>query len=510
MRARFVPPLPVDAGANETVNPMLQEQDSNSEAGDSPEDVERETLIRQMCETLLASDTSDDGSGDGSGGRSPDGSGDGSPDGSGDGSPYGSGDGSPDVTGDGCLDSPSNGSPDGSGYGSGDSVTSRPSSTRSTTCRLPEAPRSLRVYDSDFILLERALLTLYDDQIIPAAFNLRGRLREFGCSSTVKNNFMALYSMFPSLYRIEWVPSQGDQCVFFVNDPPNAKGWIDANDATDPYPATMWAEFSTFLYEKFFQAGVPNGVGGGRYGLSKYLKQLNLPFFKNFSLGRISHVVQLAISQKYLLAYEDNVLKPVSACAVFANALLGLPDEKRRGKKCITDIREIQVCIQHLLQLHPEGFTLSTLKRKLKAIYGRELCQTVFHCAKLIDLMFLPEIRKVCRVAKDSRHIKVLPLEQDKCIYSLSNAVAVSKPLLPPPWTGPAGGMNGRPACGGDAVRSSPAVNAHECYMTRKETNGLSCPRMESYRPQRLLWSRNEVLYDGHFSVGSVPVGQIM
>lgn len=59
-----------------------------------------------------------------------------------------------------------------------------------------------------------------------------------------------------------------------------------------------------------------------RYGLSKYLKQLDLPFFKDFSLGRISHVVQLAISQKFLLAYEDNVLKPVPACAVFANALL--------------------------------------------------------------------------------------------------------------------------------------------------------------------------------------------
>lgn len=55
------------------------------------------------------------------------------------------------------------------------------------------APSPLKVSDSDFSLLERALLTLYDDQIIPAAFNLRGRLREFGCSSMVKNNFVSVF-----------------------------------------------------------------------------------------------------------------------------------------------------------------------------------------------------------------------------------------------------------------------------------------------------------------------------
>lgn len=42
--------------------------------------------------------------------------------------------------------------------------------------------------------------------------------------------------------------------------------------------------------------------------------------------------------------------------------------------------------------------------------YGRELCQTVFHCAKLIDLMYLPEIREVCRVTRVSYYSKVLQI----------------------------------------------------------------------------------------------------
>ncbi|PFH32885.1 hypothetical protein BESB_014980 [Besnoitia besnoiti] len=257
-----------------------------------------------------------------------------------------------------------------------------------------------RVDSGDLPALHGALMSLYDDQLLPTVFTLKGRLRESGASHLANSNFIVMYALFPSIYRIEWIPQQGERTVFFTVDPPNARGWIDVNNFRDPYPTSMWTEFSDFLHQKFLRSAAPNGIGGGRYGLAKYLKQLDLPFFRGFSLGQLCHVVQLAISSKFLLAYEDNVLKPISACSVFANALLGLPDEKRRGKKCITDIREIQVCVEHLLQLHPTGFTLSTLKRKLKAIFGRELCQTIFHCAKLVDLMHLPELRKVCRISK--------------------------------------------------------------------------------------------------------------
>lgn len=52
------------------------------------------------------------------------------------------------------------------------------------------------------------------------------------------------------------------------------------------------------------------------------LKKLALPFFSGLSLGEYCHVVQLAISKRRLLAYEDNVLKPVATCVTFTNALL--------------------------------------------------------------------------------------------------------------------------------------------------------------------------------------------
>lgn len=56
----FVPPLPLDAGKKESKERELQKQASSSEASWSLEDFERETLISQMCETLLASDPSGD------------------------------------------------------------------------------------------------------------------------------------------------------------------------------------------------------------------------------------------------------------------------------------------------------------------------------------------------------------------------------------------------------------------------------------------------------------------
>lgn len=49
----------------------------------------------------------------------------------------------------------------------------------------------------------------------------------------------------------------------------------------------------------------------------------------------------------------------------------GIPDQKRLGKDCITDLHELQSYVRQLLEAYPAGFNLSTLKRKIKAKSAR-------------------------------------------------------------------------------------------------------------------------------------------
>ena len=56
--------------------------------------------------------------------------------------------------------------------------------------------------------------------------------------------------------------------------------------------------------------------------MARFLQKRGFPFLSNYSLGQLCHIVQLAISTRKVLAYEDNILKPVNQCKKVVNAFL--------------------------------------------------------------------------------------------------------------------------------------------------------------------------------------------
>eukprot|EP00745_Piridium_sociabile_P012605 TRINITY_DN19233_c0_g3_i2.p1 TRINITY_DN19233_c0_g3~~TRINITY_DN19233_c0_g3_i2.p1 ORF type:complete len:508 (-),score=41.81 TRINITY_DN19233_c0_g3_i2:208-1731(-) len=285
-------------------------------------------------------------------------------------------------------------------------------------------PMVLRgVTRADLECLHSAVLSLYQDRIFPVVFNLKGRLRELQASSFVFSNYLLLYRNLPDSYFVNELtnPSGGigsgsvtpsrDFYVALLLEPRWFIGWVDPNNIEDPYPEEMWAEFSTFLRDLLHRRHASEFCfSGGRYGMAQQLMKLQLQFFDGLVLGDYCHIVQLAISQRKLLAYEDSLIKPVASCVTFTNALLGIPDQKRARRNCITDIDELQQYILALLKIYTSGFNLSTLKRKIKMKFNRELCQTVFHCTKLVDLCMHPKIKEVCRIDFSNQHMRLLPL----------------------------------------------------------------------------------------------------
>ncbi|XP_026192432.1 uncharacterized protein LOC34622508 [Cyclospora cayetanensis] len=157
------------------------------------------------------------------------------------------------------------------------------------------------------------------------------------------------YKQMTDTCRVECQGAPGEEVVYLLHPPQGHPGWVDANNPVDPYPEELWNSFM--------------------YGMARFLQSRNFAFLRGYSLGQLCHIVQLAISKRKVLAYEDNILKPVNQCKKVVNAFLRLP-ERSSSKNHISSVGELQHCILELLKANPGGLTLSTLKRKIKLRQG--------------------------------------------------------------------------------------------------------------------------------------------
>uniref|UniRef100_A0A0G4HH69 HTH OST-type domain-containing protein n=1 Tax=Chromera velia CCMP2878 TaxID=1169474 RepID=A0A0G4HH69_9ALVE len=263
---------------------------------------------------------------------------------------------------------------------------------------------------SDVSIAFQAVESLYRDQIVPVQFNLRGRLTELKASGDLIKEPLQYYKSAPELYVVATPEGISDVAVMFKNTPAWFKGWVDPSSEEDPYPEAMWKELGHFLQLGMQENEKAMCFTGGRYGMAQKLKGMRLPFLRECSLGSLCHVIQLALTQRKLLAYEDGKIKPAVTCATCANALLGVPDTHCATASCITDMAELKILVALTLQVFPRGYNLSTLKRKLKHKFQKDLCQTVFHYTKLLDLMTSDEMKEVCIIeVHNAKHIHVMP-----------------------------------------------------------------------------------------------------
>ena len=77
----------------------------------------------------------------------------------------------------------------------------------------------------------------------------------------------------------------------------------------DVYPQELWTDASEY-FESL--TGDKMLLPEGRYSCAQALMARNLKFFANKSLGQVCHIVQLAISQKKVLAHHKGAVVPYS------------------------------------------------------------------------------------------------------------------------------------------------------------------------------------------------------
>jgi len=306
-------------------------------------------------------------------------------------------------------------------------------------------------------LLRDLLTGLYRDRIFPNLSVIRARLHQMSETSDAKTVVPGLKELLdaaqqmPEDFKVEedtetssdeekqvgngqLVGPSLQRSIQFTRNPSWFEGWIDTSAHADPFPSTLWAAFEKYL-ENLARLVRNSNSGGGASGnvrqdgdfpqdnapgidvpshafrgecfsMALELEQRRLPFLQGRKLGEIYHIVHLAL-QKKLLAYEDNFLVPTAVHSVCRNTINTLAATSRRstvgGVESMPVVQthsELRDVVQKVLLECPEGLDLSMLKVKILETQNVRLNESVFGCAKLLELVRLPALSSVCAVER--------------------------------------------------------------------------------------------------------------
>eukprot|EP00919_Chromeraceae_sp_WS-2016_P054557 GHVR01129691.1.p1 GENE.GHVR01129691.1~~GHVR01129691.1.p1 ORF type:complete len:385 (+),score=135.09 GHVR01129691.1:96-1250(+) len=348
--------------------------------------------------------------------------------------------------------------------------------------------------------LRNAVISLYNDQIKPTSVDVGRRLLEDNAPAAVIQHFISFAKQFPNVFRVHSVCSDNnkrtnggvdDHVIELVDMPLSGASFVDPKATEDPYMFSVWMELGTFLCVLQQTDNNNNNDNpvlyqfrGGRYGMACMLHSVaaqsattgderafgGLPLLMSLSgasLGRVCHLVQLAIS-KGMLAYENNVLQPAVTCrgrtsCAFACEVLSLlasdvevvevddellPVRAKFPRKyththththhsrpflsgddtygdihththayththinpytnpalaCLT-VEDVVECLIDVFKLSPRGLLLSQLKKRIMSLKGVTLTSSLFGYSKLSSLLTSPYFTRICTLALDNNH----------------------------------------------------------------------------------------------------------
>merc|ERR1719204_2715239 len=105
--------------------------------------------------------------------------------------------------------------------------------------------------------------------------------------------------------QLRLFPEAGNEySVRLVNKPDS---FVELCGDADVYPPEVWAEPARHV-DALHSAGTR--LPGGRYACAKALASGAVPCLQGLSLGRMCHIVQVAISHQKILGYRDGFLVP--------------------------------------------------------------------------------------------------------------------------------------------------------------------------------------------------------
>lgn len=342
--------------------------------------------------------------------------------------------------------------------------------------------------EKDCDILRNALVSLYRDRLRPCRIDLSRRLKQFGATEELLVRYKEAYENITD-YEVD-VDDNGKPIILLAFPPEDFTGFVDLTDPNDPYPEEMWQAFAEYVTgllsvsqassnseslrsltgslssQNLYTGGTsvgsdtihevlsessnrnsdthsitsdkskhklaftrPYQYRGGRYGMAEEMYNRNLSFLRGRALGEVCHIVELAI-KKGLLAYENELLQPVSACMrittaslsaqgvklqeYMSNQDLGFPHLRENGSPVET-LQEAREVVAEFIQPWPQGIHISKLKYNILENRNVYISPTMFGHTRLSTLLSSDSFADICRVIhKSNNHILVQSVHYKK------------------------------------------------------------------------------------------------
>jgi hypothetical protein len=274
------------------------------------------------------------------------------------------------------------------------------------------SPTTLQSSPLDPEFVAAAVSSLYDDELKPFGRILRKRVAERAAAAGGVEQQQQLPNVDMKQLRLTCEESDilvvesedgGDWSVVLAGRDP---AFVDVYDPHDCYPAELWDAISIYFQAL---AGTPQQhLPGGRYSCAQAMVTRNLSFLQEYSLGRICHIVQLAISQKKVLGYLNGSVVPYSSSQSMMKerrAEQQLPYSKPTSN---VESQELPfatfemacTCLKAILEETRNSciVPLSNIKRLFRSRFHLDLSETMLGHSKLSELLQDDRFAHVCEV----------------------------------------------------------------------------------------------------------------
>jgi len=303
------------------------------------------------------------------------------------------------------------------------------------SCAWPAYARSAAEAEEEVL---EAIRSLYADELKPFGRILRKRVAERILQGNGQVGSITKLDALPEV-DAKQVRAVCDGCELLQVQEEDGGDWsavvggqpstfVDVYSPEDCYHPQLWCGLRTHCESS---AGQDLSLPGGRYACAQALMALQLPLLAGFSLGRICHIVQLAISQKKILGYMNGAVVPYARsqsmmkeqCAMYGQPTTGNGNDQNNIS--ILPIASLEVARKHVLEILETAkgeAPLSNIKRLFRSKYQIELSETSFGYSKLSELLQGQFFSDFCRVELRGHGYTVIQTGQLPLIPSLTTA----------------------------------------------------------------------------------------
>eukprot|EP00927_Polykrikos_kofoidii_P013155 TRINITY_DN15713_c0_g1_i1.p1 TRINITY_DN15713_c0_g1~~TRINITY_DN15713_c0_g1_i1.p1 ORF type:complete len:714 (+),score=105.13 TRINITY_DN15713_c0_g1_i1:80-2221(+) len=243
-----------------------------------------------------------------------------------------------------------------------------------------------------------AVESLYHDELRPYGRILRKRLVEMAEQHGLEAPHADLIRLRSQCSACSWLQIESEDSVEWsatiIGRPAN---FVDIYDPADNYSEAFWAEAATFFEKSNFDG---MNYPGGRYVCAQGLTSLGCPVLRGFSLGRICHFVQLAMTTRKILGYCNGAIVPYARSETMVKERCAEQQKVCKSAKVppLTSWNVFRACLRELLDRQPEGVPVSNIKRLFKSQFQVDLSETVFGHATVCELFRDARLKGICSI----------------------------------------------------------------------------------------------------------------